>query len=99
MDLHREAGHLETGRRQRLQVMQLLDVAVTDLAARAMTFPDHRRITILGVLLGRETERSIPAPRVRTGQPNAHLEKVNRGVVTDAAPTRDVVVLTVVSAS
>ena len=38
---HRKTAHHEAGRRQRLEVMKFLDMAVTDLAAGPMTLPDE----------------------------------------------------------
>src|SRR5215470_863384 len=45
LDLDGEAGNREAVRRQRLQVVQFLDMAVADLAAGPVAFPDE-----LGVL-------------------------------------------------
>src|SRR5581483_11753038 len=49
--LHREAAHGEAFGRERLEIVQLLDVAVADLAAGAMAFPDDLRVVRLGVAL------------------------------------------------
>src|SRR3974377_369952 len=58
---HRKATHHETGRRQRLEIVQLLDMAIADLAAGAMTFPDQLGIARLGVFLYFVYRGRVPA--------------------------------------
>src|SRR3954451_21701720 len=41
LDLHRKARHHEPGRRQLLQIVQLFDVAIADVAAGLVAFPDQ----------------------------------------------------------
>ena len=48
-DLHRQAAHREPGRRQHLQVVQLLNVAVADLAAGLVALPDQAGVARLAV--------------------------------------------------
>src|ERR1043166_8935672 len=60
LDLHRETGHHETGRRQELQIVQLLDVTIADMAAGLVAFPDQARVLCLGIFLGGVDERRIP---------------------------------------
>src|SRR3954454_15954530 len=57
LDLDREAGHGETGRRQLLQIVQLFDVAIADMAAGLVAFPDQAGVLGLGVFLRRVDER------------------------------------------
>src|SRR6185436_16252974 len=41
LDLHREARHHEAGRWQLLEIVQLFDVAIADMAAGLVAFPDQ----------------------------------------------------------
>src|SRR3954454_12608455 len=63
-DLNGKARNREAGRRQQLQIVQLLDMAIADMAAGLVTFPDQARIPCLGVFSCREYKRRIPAPAV-----------------------------------
>lgn len=74
VNLDREAGHFETTGRQRLQVVQFLDVAVADGAPGAMALPDDRRIVVAGVAGSGVGERRIPTPGVRAGQSHPALQ-------------------------
>src|SRR3954465_8177897 len=49
LDLHRKARHHEAGRGQKLQIVQLLDMAIADMAPRLVTFPDQAGLFCLGV--------------------------------------------------
>ena len=66
----REAGDGEAVAGQRFEIVQLLEMAVADVAARLVAFPDDRGIAVLGPLLRCEIERRIPAPGVGAGQPD-----------------------------
>src|SRR5580692_3528143 len=50
-DLHREAGDQEAGRRQALQIVQLFDMAVADMASGLVAFPDQACILRLGIFV------------------------------------------------
>src|SRR5579872_4216994 len=71
LDLHRETDDREAGRGQSLQVVQLLEMAIADMAAGFVPFPDQRRVLRLGEFLGRVDERRVPAPSVGAGQAHA----------------------------
>src|ERR1700732_3073979 len=73
LDLDRKTRHGETGRRQKLQIVQLFDVAVADVASGLVALPDQAGIAGLGELFRGIDERRIPAPAVDAGQPNAAL--------------------------
>src|SRR4030095_7736452 len=60
LDLHRKARHHESGRRQLLEIMQLLDVAIADMAAGLVAFPDQAGILGLRIFLGGVDERRVP---------------------------------------
>src|SRR2546430_3885668 len=59
-DLDRETGDGETGRRQLLEVVQLLDVAIADVASGLVTFPDQTGVPGLGVFLRGVDKRRVP---------------------------------------
>src|ERR1022692_2408085 len=67
LDLYREAAHLETEWRQLIEVGELLHMAVADVAARFVAFPNETRVAGFGKPLARERERRIPAPAVDAG--------------------------------
>src|SRR5262245_60306304 len=90
-DFDRKATHRETLRGQRFKVVQLLDMAVADLAADAMALPDQARVLGRGVFLLGVDERRVPAPAVDTGDTDAALEKIERRLATHAAAGRDVI--------
>src|ERR1700720_281896 len=54
LDLHRKAAHLEAERRQRLEIGQLFHVAVTNVAAGFVAFPDQARVAGFEEALGGE---------------------------------------------
>src|SRR5687767_10149537 len=71
LHLHREARDGEAMRRQHLEIVQLLDVAVADLAPGLVPFPDHlhvlrRRVALRHVLVVR-----VPGPAVGAGDAHA----------------------------
>src|ERR1700752_708446 len=98
LDLYRETRHHETSRGQELEIVQLLDVAIADMAAGLVAFPDQARVLCLGVSLRGVNERRIPAPPVDAGQPHAALEQVHRRLIAHAAARIDVVLLAVFGA-
>jgi hypothetical protein len=76
LDLDRKAGNGESGWRQKLKIVQLLQVAITDMASRLVSFPDQAGVLCLGVFLGRVNERRIPAPAIDAGQADAAFEQM-----------------------
>ena len=78
LDLGREAGHGEPDRRQRFEIVQLLDMAVPNVPARLVALPDDRRVVRLGVAPCGVQEGRIPAPAVDPGDPDAPLEQIER---------------------
>src|SRR6202162_1528674 len=46
--LDRKTAHPEAGRRQAFQIVQLLEMAIADLAAGLVTLPDQARVASLG---------------------------------------------------
>src|SRR5689334_23116060 len=77
LDLHGEARHLEPGRRQLFEIVQLLEMAIADMAAGLVAFPDQAGVFRLGVFLRGVNERGVPAPAVGAGQADAALEQVH----------------------
>src|SRR5262245_28793509 len=67
LDLEGEARDREPGRRKCVQIGELLDVAVADLHAGAVAFPDDRGIAALGEAARGVEEGRIPAPGIRAG--------------------------------
>src|SRR6266404_1859593 len=90
-DLDRKTGDGETGRRQLLEVVQLFDVAVADLAPGLVAFPDQTGIPGLGVSLRGIDEGCVPAPAVDAGQPHPALEQIHRRLIAHAAAGVDVI--------
>jgi hypothetical protein len=80
-------GKQETRSRRRasLEVVQLLQVAVADVAARLVAFPDQARVPVRLVLLGGVHERRVPAPGVGAGEAHAALQQVHGRLVAHAA--------------
>src|SRR5687768_18615431 len=75
--------------------MELLEVAVADLAAGLVAFPDQRRIAArLELRLG-VPEWRVPGPRVGAGDAHAALEQVQRRLPPHAGAGGHVVRLTV----
>src|ERR1039457_1747101 len=50
-DLHRKAAHCEARGRQSLEIVQLLDMAIADLAPGPVTLPDQLGVMGLGIFL------------------------------------------------
>src|SRR5262245_18475698 len=77
-DLDGETGDREAVARQRLEIVQLLEVAVPDLAPGLVALPDQRGVARLCELLLRVHERRVPRPRIGAGDAHAALEQVER---------------------
>src|ERR1700719_2760784 len=75
MDLHWKTHHVEAIGRQLLQVVQLLQMRITDLTPRAMALPDQSGITRFGNLAPGVRERCIPAPTVGADQSHALVQQ------------------------
>src|ERR1700722_181362 len=90
-DLHRKAGNREAGCGQTLEIVQLFDVAIADVASGLVAFPDQAGILGFGIFLGGMNERRVPAPAVNAGQPHAAFEQIHRRLVAHAATRIDVI--------
>src|SRR2546426_3634612 len=77
-DFHRKAADPEPGRRQLLEIVQLLQMAIADLAAGLVALPDQARVAGLQIFFPRVNERGIPAPAVDPGHPHPALEQIER---------------------
>ena len=71
---------------QGFEVVQLFQVAVADVAAGLVAFPDQAGVVGLAVLLGGVHEGRVPAPGVGAGRAHAAFEQVHGGLVAHAAP-------------
>jgi len=86
-----KAAYRETPCRQAFQVVQLLDVAVADLPAGLVAFPDEARVAARGIFRLGVDEGRIPAPAVGAGDTHAALEQIKRRLATHAAALCDVI--------
>ena len=84
-DLDGEAAHFETEWRQLVEVGQLFHMAITDVAAGLVAFPDDARVAGLEKPLMREREWRVPAPAVDAGDADALLEQKKRCLAAHAA--------------
>src|SRR3982074_3907087 len=66
-------AHRESLGRQRLEIVQLLDVAIADLAAGLVAFPDQAGVMASEIFLPGMDEWRVPAPAVGTRDPPAPL--------------------------
>src|SRR5437868_1865697 len=90
-DLDREATHHKPVGRERFEIVQLFEVAITDLAPGLVTFPDQVGIAGRGIFLLGVDKGRIPAPAIGAGQPDAAFEEVQGRVAPNAAAGRDVI--------
>src|SRR6185312_12606037 len=67
LDLYWKARHHKTGRRQLLQIVQLLNVAIADVTPGLVAFPDQARIPGLGIFLRGIDKGRVPTPAVDAG--------------------------------
>src|SRR3990167_1596573 len=74
-DLVGEAADREPRGRQRLQVVQLLKMAVADVAACLVALPDQGLVARLGHALGGVGKRRIPAPGVGAREAHTTLQQ------------------------
>src|SRR5262245_63767784 len=86
-----KAAHRESFRRQRFAIVQLLDVAIADLAAGLVAFPEQAGIAGGEIFLPGVDEGRVPAPAVGAGDAYAALEQMERGLAAHAAALRHVV--------
>src|SRR5882757_2029033 len=98
LDLDRKARDGEAGRGQQFEVVQLFDVAIADVAAGLVAFPDQAGVLGLSVLLRGIDERRIPAPAVDPRQPHATLQQIHRRLIPHAAAGSDVVLPAILGA-
>ncbi len=49
LDLGRKAADREADRGQRLEIVQLLDMAIADMATRLVALPDDRGVRVTGI--------------------------------------------------
>ena len=82
-------------RRQRLQIVKLLQMAVTNMPAGLVPFPDQGSITRLLVFFSGVDKGCIPAPGIGSGEPDAALKQIHGGLVAHAATGLHVVVVAV----
>src|SRR2546428_2372518 len=94
-DLHRETGDREAVAGQRLEVVQLLEVAVADLAPGLVPLPDQRGVAGLLEFRLRMNERRVPGPGAVARHAHAALEQVQRRLPAHARARRHVVGLAV----
>ena len=83
---------------KRFEIVQLLDMAVADMAPGLMAFPDQRGVMRLRVFLGGVDEGRVPAPAVGAGQADAALEQIHRRLIAHAASRGDIIGLAVFDA-
>ena len=83
-DLVREAGDGEAMRGKLFEILQLLHVAVGNLAAGFVAFPDDRRVVGLEPALAGVHERRVPAPGVDAGDAHAARGEIKRGFAAHA---------------
>ncbi len=95
VDLHREAADLESAGGQGFQVVQFLQVAVADVTADPVPFPDDRRIALARIAFRGVGEGRVPTPGVGAGQPHAVVEEIAGGLAAHAAAGVHVVRVTV----
>src|SRR5688572_3276956 len=98
MHLDRKADDLEAVGRQLLQIVELLEVRIADLAAGAMAFPDQAGVAGFLHALLRVRERRVPAPPVGADEAYAALQHPQRGGLAHAAAGVDVVGLAIAAA-
>src|SRR5665213_1160376 len=94
-DLHREAAHHETLRRQHFEIVQLLDVAIADLAAGTVALPDDGGVLALREAVLGVDERRVPTPAIGAGDAHAALQEIERRLAAHAAAARDIIRLAV----
>src|SRR5438270_11183838 len=68
-DLDRETAYRKTVGRQGFEVVQLFEVAIADLPAGLVTFPNQPGVAGRGIFLLCVNEGRVPAPAIGAGQP------------------------------
>ena len=71
LDFGRKAGDGEAVGGQGLEIVQLLDMAVADVASRLVALPDQRGVMSCGIFLGGVDKGRVPAPAVDARDANA----------------------------
>src|SRR3546814_5093258 len=91
----REACDHEAGRGQGFQIVQFFEVAVADVAAGLVALPNDRSV-VVGLITGCGMGKGrIPAPTVRSGEPNAALKQEHRRLIAHAAAAGHIVFVTI----
>src|SRR5580698_1320760 len=75
MHLHREAHDLEALGRQELEIVQLLEMRIADLAPGAVPLPDERSVAGRLNFAARMRKGRVPAPAIRAHEAHAALEQ------------------------
>src|SRR6187455_247769 len=78
MDLHGKATDRKSLVRKLVEIVQLLDMAIADLAAGAVALPNDFRIVSFGIFRLGVYERRVPAPAVGAGDAHAALQEIER---------------------
>src|SRR3972149_4666575 len=84
-DFLRKENDLKAERRQLIEIRQFLQMAIADLAAGLVTFPDDRGVARPGEAVARVAEGGVPAPAVGSGQAHPLLEQEQRRLPPHAA--------------
>ena len=74
--------------------MQFLQMAVADVAARSVPFPDNLGVLAFLIAFSGEVERGIPGPGISTRQANAALQQIHGRIKTHAAAAIDIAIAT-----
>ena len=87
----RKAAYHEALGRLRFEIVELLDMAIADLAAGFVAFPDQTRIAGGEIFLLGVHERRVPAPTVSAGHAHAALEQIEGCLAAHAATLGDII--------
>src|SRR6185312_16630118 len=77
------------------EIVQLLEMAIADLAPRLVTFPDKSGIAARGIFVLGVDEGRVPAPGIGAGEAHAALQKIERRIAAHAAAGGDVIRLAI----
>src|SRR5262249_24566656 len=88
----REAGDDEAVIGKLFQIAQFLHMAIGDLAAGFVAFPDDRRVMGFEPALASMHERGVPAPGVDAGDAHAARGQIKRGLAAHAAAGGEVLI-------
>src|SRR5262249_57479119 len=85
-----KAAHHEPFGRQRFEIVELLDVAIADLATGSVAFPDQAGVAGGEIFLLGVDEWRVPAPAVGAAHTHAPLEQVEGCLAAHAPPLRHI---------